>query len=283
MRLFLFEVHTGDTPLHIIIIMSSNMDTDKKEPVASDASKSNTTTTAAEPPKPHTLQEDIQHNLSLIHSAVTILEPRLTTKVLRTTGAIRKRLAEGDAGRTALVEIIEANFPDGESSEQPFPRPPIYQLVRPREGGARALGLPTEETQRRLNEMESSSLVFLTADKQRSILLNYLQGSAGAGMQVDGLVDSVVSSIKGPLSKLVPSAVANANDSTSSATSRPATPASAGAKNLKDEFLPESDIYLTLLVILYLLDTKQLEKVSDNRPRRVDTAIGLYPIRQKPY
>lgn len=70
-----------------------------------DASK--TETTASEPAA--SVQADIQHNLTLLRSAVSILEPRLTTKVLRTLGSIRKRL---DAG--ALKEAIEAAFPSSE-------------------------------------------------------------------------------------------------------------------------------------------------------------------------
>jgi len=203
----------GTSLVHLLThqtTMTSSMDTDKKDAAPTDVSKD--AQAAAVPPKPHTLQEDIQHNLSLIHSAVSILEPRLTTKVLRTTGAIRKRLLESDDGKAALTEVIQSNFPEG--------------------------------------------------DKQRNALVSYLDGAAagaGAGMQVDGIVESVVNQIKGPLSKLVPSAAASSDSSTPATTPRPATPSSAPKKE-KEEFLPESEIYLTLLVIVYLLDTKQLEK-----------------------
>lgn len=59
-------------------------------------------------PAPPSVQADIEHNLSLLRSAVTILEPRLTTKVLRTLQSIRKRLDDG-----VLVEAIEKAFPAG--------------------------------------------------------------------------------------------------------------------------------------------------------------------------
>lgn len=52
------------------------------------------------------VQADIQHNLTLLRSAVSILEPRLTTKVLRTLGSIRKRLTA-----TVLRDVIEAAYP----------------------------------------------------------------------------------------------------------------------------------------------------------------------------
>jgi 26S proteasome regulatory subunit N3 len=60
--------------------------------------------------KVNTVQADIQHNLTLLKSAVSILEPRLTAKVLRTLNSIRKRL-----NGAALKEVIEATYPASES------------------------------------------------------------------------------------------------------------------------------------------------------------------------
>lgn len=53
---------------------------------------------------------DIAHNLATLRSAVAILEPRLTTRVLRTLTSIRKRLV---GQPSALRESIEAAFPAG--------------------------------------------------------------------------------------------------------------------------------------------------------------------------
>lgn len=78
---------------------------DAKDNSKAQSSEATTTTATAT-----TVQGDIQHNLTLLRSAVSILEPRLTTKVLRTLGSIRKRL-----NGAALREVIEAAFPPGES------------------------------------------------------------------------------------------------------------------------------------------------------------------------
>ena len=60
------------------------------------------------------------------------------------------------------------------------------------------------------------------------------------------------------------SPAANAVKKAAPAGSRPGTPS--GKKNAETEFIPEIDIYLTLLVIVYLLDQKQTEKVGDAGP-----------------
>lgn len=80
------------------------------EMVSSDAPKTDATKDKATEAAPPSVQADIQHNLTLVRSAVSILEPRLVTKVLRTLGSIRKRL---DAA--ALKEVIEAAFPPSKS------------------------------------------------------------------------------------------------------------------------------------------------------------------------
>lgn len=88
------------------------------------------------------------------------------------------------------------------------------------------------------------------ADKQRAVLLSYIgdREDHGAGMQVD-----------------LPAKKAAATPASASA-SRPGTPASVAAgasrKAAADEFIPEIDVYLTLLVIVFLLDQKQTEKVG---------------------
>lgn len=62
-------------------------------------------------PSSSSVQADIAHNLGTLRSAVAILEPRLTTRVLRTLTSIRKRLTGA-----ALREAVEAGFPAGECS-----------------------------------------------------------------------------------------------------------------------------------------------------------------------
>lgn len=79
------------------------------EMVSSEASKVDVAKDKPAEPVPTTVQADIQHNLTLVRSAVSILEPRLVTKVLRTLGSIRKRLDVA-----ALKEVIEAAFPPSE-------------------------------------------------------------------------------------------------------------------------------------------------------------------------
>lgn len=97
------------------------------EMVSADAHKDASTADATASEPAASVQADIQHNLTLLRSAVSILEPRLTTKVLRTLGSIRKRL---DAA--ALKDAIEAAFPTSESPacEHSFRRlmnPSVYR------------------------------------------------------------------------------------------------------------------------------------------------------------
>lgn len=56
----------------------------------------------------NTVQTDVAHNLTLLRSAVSLLEPRLTTKVIRTTASVRARL---DA--SSLRDIVDTAFPKG--------------------------------------------------------------------------------------------------------------------------------------------------------------------------
>lgn len=52
---------------------------------------------------------------------------------------------------------------------------------------------------------------------------------------------------------------------------RPGSPATAGAGSKKDEeLIPEVDIYVTLLVIVHLLDAKELEKVRTSSVEAYD-------------
>ena len=78
---------------------------------------------------------DIKHNLSLISRAVTLLEPRFTTRALRSLPALRKKL--GDDGRL-LAHVIKHGkiYPEGECTGQPrpvyTPRPgPRGRVIRP--------------------------------------------------------------------------------------------------------------------------------------------------------
>ena len=87
------------------------------------------------------------------------------------------------------------------------------------------------------------------AEKQKGVLLGYLDAGAGAGAGAKGEMDVDT----GAPSALVVSETA-AKASPSPAPGTPASPPSS-------EFLPELDIYLTLLVIVHLLDQKKLDKV----------------------
>ncbi|CAD6587891.1 MAG: 26S proteasome non-ATPase regulatory subunit [Cyphobasidiales sp. Tagirdzhanova-0007] len=147
------------------------------------------------PAPPASVQSDIAQNLGLLRSAASILEPRLTLKVLRTTNSIRKRL---DA--KVLKEVIETTFPAVDDSH--------------------------------------------AADKQRSFLLGYLDVSKEE-MDVD--TSSTAATTK------------KASAPGSAGATRPGTPAT----KKEDDFIPEIDLYLTLLVIIYFLDTKELQKSQD--------------------
>lgn len=84
------------------------------------------------------------------------------------------------------------------------------------------------------------------------MLLSYL-GNDAESMQVDATA---------------PTAKKSATPAPAAA-SRPGTPATAAGKkaaSANEAFIPEIDIYLTLLVIVYLLDQKQTDKVGDPRP-----------------
>ena len=78
---------------------------------STDAASDKTAETLA-PAQPASVQSDIAQNLSLLRSAATILEPRLTLKVLRTTNSIRKRI---DA--KTLKQVIEVHFPAGKVTQ----------------------------------------------------------------------------------------------------------------------------------------------------------------------
>ena len=80
------------------------------------------------------------------------------------------------------------------------------------------------------------------ADKQRSFLLGYLDVSKEE-MDVD--TSSTAATTK------------KASAPGSAGATRPGTPAT----KKEDDFIPEIDLYLTLLVIIYFLDTKELQKV----------------------
>lgn len=59
------------------------------------------------------LATDIKHNLALISRAVTLLEPRFTTRALRSLPALRKKLgAKGEF----LAEVVRSGaiYPDSE-------------------------------------------------------------------------------------------------------------------------------------------------------------------------
>lgn len=89
-----------------------------------------------------------------------------------------------------------------------------------------------------------------TDDKQKAVLQGYLDGLK-EGMDVDS---KPVAAVKSLLSVV---GVTSSRSGTPSGT-RPGTP----SRNHHELFVPEEDIYLTLLVIIYLLDHKELSKVS---------------------
>ena len=62
------------------------------------------------------LLTNVKHNLSLLHKAVELLEPRLATRALRSLPALRKKLGEkGEAEDLAEVLRHEDIFPKGQS------------------------------------------------------------------------------------------------------------------------------------------------------------------------
>lgn len=79
-------------------------------------SSSSSTHTAAPAPAPAppadpvaVLTTNIQHNLALLNQAVTLLEPRLTARALRSLTPIRKYLQSApEANRAALAQVIRA-------------------------------------------------------------------------------------------------------------------------------------------------------------------------------
>lgn len=166
------------------------------------------------------VQADIQHNLTLIRSAVSILEPRLTTKVLRTLGSIRKRLTA-----TALKDVIESAFPASKSNRaNPFITLRARRLI--------------------------DIVAYLTDDEHRTLLLGYIGDAAKQEMDVDSKPVAAVKSI------LSATGLISSRGATPSG-ARPGTP----MRSQQDDFLPEEDIYLTLLTIIYLLDSKEFSKV----------------------
>ena len=92
-------------------------------------------------------------------------------------------------------------------------------------------------------------------DKQKTVLQGYLDG-VKEGMDVDS---KPVAAVKSLLS--VVGITASSRSATPTSGTRPGTP----SRNAHEQFVPEEDIYLTLLVIIYLLDHKELSKVSDIR------------------
>ncbi|KAK4047731.1 26S proteasome non-ATPase regulatory subunit [Microbotryomycetes sp. JL201] len=139
------------------------------------------------------LETNIKHNLALLHKAVTLLEPRFTTRALRSLPALRKKLVGKDA--TALAHVIRSGnlYPQGSE---------------------------------RTNE-----------------LLKYLgDPAAPASAAMD--VDAAQSAAANTLTKI-------ANAATGSGTATP-------SKKKEDEkdlaALPEGDVYVSLIVVLWLLD-----------------------------
>lgn len=93
-----------------------------------------------------------------------------------------------------------------------------------------------------------------TDDKQKAVLLGYLDGIK-SDMDVDSKPVAIVKNL------LSVTGLTSSRSATPSGT-RPGTP----MRHHHDNFVPEEDIYLTLLVIVFLLDQKELSKVSINCP-----------------
>ena len=97
------------------------------------------------------------------------------------------------------------------------------------------------------------------AEKQKGVLLGYLDAEAGAGSGANAKGEMDVDSAA-PASAPVTS-TDTAAKATQGSSPAPGTPASSSSSSA-NEFLPELDIYLTLLVIVHLLDQKKLDKVG---------------------
>ncbi|KAM0787693.1 hypothetical protein ACM66B_003755 [Microbotryomycetes sp. NB124-2] len=156
-------------------------------------------------PDEQVLETNIKHNLALLHKAVTLLEPRFTTKALRSLPALRKKLVNKDA--TALAHVIR------------------------------------------------SANLYPQGSQRKDELLSYLGNPAAPSAAPLAAMDVDTSS--------APAATLNkiADAATGTTASGMATPSSKKKEDEKDlATLPEGDVYVSLLVVLWLLDQGQHAK-----------------------
>ncbi|KAK4056870.1 26S proteasome non-ATPase regulatory subunit [Microbotryomycetes sp. JL221] len=160
-------------------------------------------------PDEQVLETNIKHNLSLVHKAVTLLEPRFTTRALRSLPALRKKLVGKDA--SALGHVIR----DGHL----YPRDSTR-----RDELLNYLGNPTAPS---------------TATEKST-----------AAMDVDS---SATSAAANTLNKIADATTANSGTASPSKKKEKADDKDLAA-------LPEGDVYVALLVVLWLLDQGQFDK-----------------------
>ncbi|KAI5480596.1 26S proteasome non-atpase regulatory subunit 3 [Pseudohyphozyma bogoriensis] len=157
------------------------------------------------PPAPPTQADvafTVKHNLQLLDKAVTLLEPRFTTRAIRGIPALRKQLS---------------GHPD------------------------------------RLADVISSDAIYPADSPRRASLLEYLGNpvlpSASAEMEVDD-VTPAPSAAASTLTSL-------AHKTTPAPSSTTTAPPAAPLANL-----PEADVYVSLLVLLHLLDSKAYDQAK---------------------
>ncbi|KAL8277030.1 hypothetical protein RQP46_010564 [Phenoliferia psychrophenolica] len=161
------------------------------------------------------LLTNAKHNLSLLHKAVELLEPRFATRALRSLPALRKKL--GDKGHAEdLAEVIR------------------------------------------------NSEVFAKDSPRKQVLLDYLGNPAvpvpeAAPMEVDDDTAAASTKPKEPTTTKAPAAVVVE-------IKKPEGPLAA---------LPEGDVYLSLLVVLWLLDQKKYSEGKALSSELIETMTAL--------
>ncbi|GAA5989570.1 hypothetical protein JCM10908_000533 [Rhodotorula pacifica] len=198
----------------------------------------NTPASTSTPPPPADpvayTRADIHHNLALLNQAVSLLEPRLTTRALRSLAPIRKYANSSDEHKAALAQVIRSN----------------------------ALYTPGSERQKRLIDALGNPAPPPPPSKAAE---STPLAASSNGMDIE--TDASSKSAETPIASSSGPAAAPQKKATSSKKSDSA-PASL-PKELASH-LPEADAYLSLLVLLSLLDSSDYTAAQEYAAKEIE-------------
>ncbi|SCV74052.1 BQ2448_6484 [Microbotryum intermedium] len=199
----------------------------------------------------------VKHNLALISKAVALLEPRFTTRALRSLPALRKKLGPHGSHLADVIRNTSIYTPDS---------PRKTELIE-------FLGNPSSSSS---SSSSSSKPTGMDVDDDAatphasSTASHVVDSIVEKGSKLLGLSHDPTSSASSTLN-----AVADATQPASTAAIKPSKKEKLDESKLVASTVPEGDVYVALLVLLSLIDKGHYRKGKELASSLLDQVTSL--------